>query len=197
LWLCRQGHLPRPNVRFGSKAVSLRPSKCFPVCASKQTQGVPTESEEDPQTPICRWSCVWKWDAHVWRRGVERRRGVVTKKRLKAFAAHSARPGSGMSPKTTQREARRTQWLMLSLAPRDRKQSFALLRYSISVSLWCLRDRVGHPGMTTSLVVCRALQYDSDYHRLYIILHREHLKPHPVRSGGQTKRTPRHRDALR
>src|SRR5215831_4639753 len=28
------------HVRCGSKAVRLRPSKCFPVCASKQTQGV-------------------------------------------------------------------------------------------------------------------------------------------------------------
>ena len=28
-----------PHDRYGSKAVRLRPSKCFPVCVSKQTQG--------------------------------------------------------------------------------------------------------------------------------------------------------------
>src|SRR5215471_16410508 len=28
------------GVSLGSEAVRLRPSKCFPVCASKQTQGV-------------------------------------------------------------------------------------------------------------------------------------------------------------
>jgi len=28
------------DVVFGSKAVSFTTSKCFPVCASKQTQGV-------------------------------------------------------------------------------------------------------------------------------------------------------------
>src|SRR5215831_13398065 len=30
----------RPDHTFGSKAVRFRPSKCFPVCTSKQTQGV-------------------------------------------------------------------------------------------------------------------------------------------------------------
>jgi hypothetical protein len=29
-----------PEFGNGSKAVRLRPSKCFQVCASKQTQGV-------------------------------------------------------------------------------------------------------------------------------------------------------------
>ena len=34
------GVLRRNQDRYGSKAVKLRLSKCFPVCTSKQTQGV-------------------------------------------------------------------------------------------------------------------------------------------------------------